>query len=141
MDRELNEIIETLGVDIIDVPELDADGKYIAAMNTIVLDGRLSERMRTIRLLHELGHACLHKNNYVLYKKTFALHSKMENEAEEYMIEKMLKARFNDPEFEPTSFNYMNFIESYEIETKYEPIVKEFMTRYLVGANANNIFF
>ncbi|MBE6171025.1 MAG: ImmA/IrrE family metallo-endopeptidase [Enterococcus casseliflavus] len=141
LNNEVNEIIDELGVTIIETPRLDSDARYIAIMNTIVLDARLSDHVKTLRLLHELGHAAKHKNNYVLYKKTFALHSKMENEAEEFMIEKMLEVTVNNPDFEPSSFNYVNFLESYEIELRYEPFVKQFMTNYLVGANSNNIFF
>lgn len=141
IDNKVNEIIDELGVTVIETPKLDSDAKYIPVMDTIVLDSRLSERVKLLRLLHELGHAAKHKNNYLLYKKSFALHLKMENEAEEFMIEKMLEARLNDPDFEPSSFNYINFLESYEIEIKYEPVVKELMTKYLVGFNADNIFF
>lgn len=141
LNNEVNEIIDELGVTIIETPRLDSDARYIAMINTIVLDARLSDHVKTLRLLHELGHAAKHKNNYVLYQKTFALHSKMENEAEEFMIEKMLEVTVNNPDFEPSSFNYVNFLESYEIELRYEPFVKQFMTKYLVGANSNNIFF
>ena len=141
LDNEVNDIIKELGVDVIETPELDSDAKYIALMNTIVLDKRLSDKVKILRLLHELGHAAQHKNNYVLYKKTFALHSKMENEAEEFMIEKMLEATMKNPDFEPSSFNYLNFLESYEIEVRYEPVVKDFMTKYIVGSNASKIFF
>ncbi|MCO5478510.1 ImmA/IrrE family metallo-endopeptidase [Enterococcus gallinarum] len=141
LDSEVNEIIDELGVTIKETPRLDSDAKYIAIMNTIVLDARLSDRVKLLRLLHELGHVAKHKNNYVLYKRTFALHSKMENEAEEFMIEKMLEVTINNPEFDPDSFNYVNFLESYEIELRYEPFVKQFMAKYLVGANSDSIFF
>lgn len=141
LDNEVNEIIAELGVTITETPRLDSDAKYIAIMNTIVIDARLSDHVRLLKLLHELGHAAKHKNNYVLYKRTFALHSKMENEAEEFMIEKMLEVTLGNPEFDPGSFNYLNFLESYEIELRYEPFVKQFMTKYLVGANSSNIFF
>lgn len=141
LDNEVNQIVAELGVTIMETPRLDSDAKYIAIMNTIVLDARLSDRVKLLRLLHELGHAAKHKNNYVLYKRTFALHSKMENEAEEFMIEKMLEVTLGNPEFDPGSFNYVNFLESYEIELRYEPFVKQFMTKYLVRPNSDHIFF
>ena len=141
LDNEVNEIIVELGVTIIEAPKLDADARYIPITNTIVIDARLSERVKLLRLLHELGHVAKHKNNYVLYRRSFALHSKMENEAEEFMIEKMLEVTLNNPEFDPGSFNYVNFLESYEIELRYEPFVKQFMTKYLVGPNSDYIFF
>ena len=65
----------------------------------------------------------------------------MENEAEEFMIEKMLEVTLGNPEFDPGSFNYVNFLESYEIELRYEPVVKQFMTKYLVRPNSDHIFF
>lgn len=141
LDNEVNEIIDELGVSIIETPRLDSDAKYIPLANTIVIDRRLPDRIKMLRLLHELGHAAKHKGNYVLYRKTFALHSKMENEAEEFMIEKMLEVTLNNPEFDPGSFNYVNFLESYEIELRYEPFVKQFITKYLVGSNSDYIFF
>lgn len=141
LDNEVNEIIDELGVSIIETPRLDSDAKYIPLANTIVIDRRLPDRIKLLRLLHELGHAAKHKRNYVLYRRTFALHSKMENEAEEFMIEKMLEATLNNPEFDPGSFNYVNFLESYEIELRYEPFVKQFMTKYLVGPNSDYVFF
>lgn len=141
LDNEVKEIIVELGVTIIEAPKLDADARYIPITNTIVIDARLPERVKLLRLLHELGHVAKHKNNYVLYRKSFALHSKMENEAEEFMIEKMLEVTLNNPEFDPGSFNYVNFLESYEIELRYEPFVKQFMTKYLVGSNSDYIFF
>lgn len=141
LDNEVDKIIDELAVTVLEVPKLDSDARYIAVMNTIIIDSRLPDRIKLLRLLHELGHAAQHKENYVLYRRTYALHSKMENEAEEFMIEKMLEVTLNDPEFNPDSFDCINFLESYEIEVRYEPLVKAFMAEYLVGANANNIFF
>lgn len=141
MDSQIEMMLNELGVKVEEREHLDADGHYVACMNTIVIKANLSKYRRQRTLLHELGHASKHHDNYYLYNLAFSLHSKMENEAEEYMIKKMLEVRFNDPDFEPSSFNYMNFIESYEIEAKYAVIVKEFMTHYLVGESASDIFF
>lgn len=141
MNTCIEKIIDELGVDIRYDAESPKDAYYFSSINLIVINSNLPETPRTLALLHELGHACKHHGNYKLYNQTFALHSKMENEAEEFMIKKMLEAKLNDPDFEPFSFNYINFLESYEIETRYEPVVKEFMTKYLVGFNADNIFF
>lgn len=141
MDKEIKGIISRLGVKIVEVPTLDAGGKYIAAINTIVLDSRLSKKKRLLTLLHELGHASRHAGNYILYNQTFVLHSKMENEAEEFMIKKMIEAKFSDPNFEPSTFNVSNFLDSYDIDYRYETIVKEFMTKYLTTDSKIPIFF
>ena len=61
---KIKEIIDQLGVNIEEHTGLDADGHYIAMINTIVLDAQLAGLKRTLVLLHELGHACLHHNNH-----------------------------------------------------------------------------
>lgn len=141
LKSEIEEIISELGVEVIEVPEFDAEGCYIAAIDTIILDSRLSHYQRLSSLLHELGHACKHHDNYALYNTTYSLHSKMEKDAEEFMIEKMIEVRTEDPDFNPATFNSVNFLESYDLDLKYEPVVKEFMTHYFVSRNMNTIFF
>lgn len=129
MDKKIDDIISKLNVTIVESDGLDSDGHYIAAANTIALKSNLSERKRKITLLHELGHAAQHKQNYVLYNLAFSLRSKMEQEAEEFMIEQMIEIRLHDPEFNPESFNSINFLESYDLDFKYEQVVKVFMSQ------------
>jgi Zn-dependent peptidase ImmA (M78 family) len=141
LDSQIEMIINELGVKVEEKEHLDADGHYIACMNTIAIKANLSEHRRRKTLLHELGHATKHHNNYRLYNLAFALHSKMENEAEEFMIEKMIEARFNDPEFDPSAFNVINFLESHQIDLNYEHVVKEFMLRYSPSVEKSYVFF
>ncbi|MGP5429545.1 ImmA/IrrE family metallo-endopeptidase [Enterococcus malodoratus] len=131
MDREISKLIKELGVDIIYVPELDSDGKYIAAINTIVIDDRLNDRHRQIKLLHELGHAAKHQNNYELYNCAYSLHSKMENEANEFMLDSLVQSYIRTVDLDGKYLNYMKFIEDNEIDTRYEFVVKELFTKYI----------
>ncbi|MEB6147354.1 ImmA/IrrE family metallo-endopeptidase [Enterococcus casseliflavus] len=140
MDAKINSIVSQLNVSIVHADKMDADGHYIAAINTIVLDSSLSERKEKVTLLHELGHAAKHMKNYELYNLAFSLRSKMEQEAEEFMIEQMVEVRFHDPEFNPEAFNSINFLESYDLDVKYESVVKEFMTRYMTE-DEGHLFF
>lgn len=141
LDSLIKKIVEMLQVTVRYTTEIKKDAYCFPNLNLIIINSCNSEREQQKNLLHELGHLAKQRNNYQLYNLTFALHSKMENEAEEFMIEKMLEVKLNDPDFEPSSFNYINFLESYDIETRYEPVVKDFMTKYLVGFSADNIFF
>lgn len=141
LDSLIKKIVEILQVTVRYTTEIKKDAYCFPNLNLIIINSCNSEREQQKNLLHELGHLAKQRNNYQLYNLTFALHSKMENEAEEFMIEKMLEVKLNDPDFEPSSFNYINFLESYDIETRYEPVVKDFMTKYLVGFSADNIFF
>lgn len=131
LDREISKLIKELGVDIIYVPELDSDGKYIAAINTIVIDYRLSERDKRRVLLHELGHAAKHQNNYELYNCAYSLHSKMENEANEFMLDSLVQSYIRTVDLDGKYLNYMKFIEDNEIDTRYEFVVKELFTKYI----------
>ena len=130
MKRKIKEVIDQLGVRIEEHTGLDADGHYIAMINTIVLDAQLTGLKRTLVLLHELGHACLHHNNHELYNLTASMHYKMETEADLFMINRIMERRFNDSDFDPDSFNYMNFLESYELDLNYEPVVKQIVEEY-----------
>nr|WP_311827508.1 ImmA/IrrE family metallo-endopeptidase [Enterococcus hulanensis] len=131
LDREISELIKELGVDIIYVPELDSGGKYIAAINTIVIDSRLSERDKRRVLLHELGHAAKHQNNFELYNCAYSLHSKMENEANEFMLDSLVQSYIRTVDLDGKYLNYMKFIEDNEIDTRYEFVVKELFTKYI----------
>lgn len=130
MDRKIQKIIDQLGVEIEEHPCLDADGHYFPAINAIVLNANLVGIKRNLVLLHELGHACLHHNNRELYNLTASMHYKMETEADLFMINRIIEHRFNDSDFDPDSFNYMNFLESYELNPNYESAVKELIKRH-----------
>lgn len=141
LDREISKLIKKLGVDIIYVPELDSDGKYIAAINTIVIDDRLNDRHRQIKLLHELGHAAKHQNNYDLYNCAYSLHSKMENEANQFVIDNLVKSYIYSVDIDGKYLNYMKFIEDNEIDTRYEPVVKDLFIKYIYRAQMVRLYF
>lgn len=77
LDSQIEMIINELGVKVEERENLDADGHYVAYMNTIVIKANLSKYRRQRTLLHELGHASKHHDNYSLYNLAFSLHSKM----------------------------------------------------------------
>ena len=111
MDSQIEMIINELGVKVEERENLDADGHFVACMNTIVIKANLSNYRRQRTLLHELGHASKHHDNYFLYNLAFSLHSKMEYEADRFMIEKLLDRYIAKSELEPHNINYMKFIE------------------------------
>ena len=141
LDTCINKIIKELGVGVRYSSKVKKDAYYFASVNLIVVNSKIPEIAQKLALLHELGHACKHQDNYALYNTTYALHSKMEKDAEEFMIEKMIEVRTEDPDFNPATFNSVNFLESYDLDLKYEPVVKEFMTHYFAGGTMDTIFF
>lgn len=125
MDKRIKEIIEELKVTIIYDSNIDDNGHYIAAYNLVVLCSTLNEYEMTKTLLHELGHAAKHQQNESLYCATFVMHSKMENEAEEFMIKHLVRQYMELPEANPSAVNYMDFIEKNAINMSLAPIVRE----------------
>lgn len=127
LDSQIEMIINELGVKVEERENLDADGHYVACMNTIVIKANLSKYRRQKTLLHELGHASKHHDNYFLYNLAFSLHSKMEYEADRFMIEKLLDRYIAKSELEPHNINYMKFIEDNNLSIRFEPLVKELL--------------
>lgn len=127
LESQINMIINELGVNIIEKEFLDADGHYIAEINAIIIKSSLSNWDKEKTILHELGHACKHHKDYYLYNLAFSLHSKMEYEADCYMIEKLLDGYLVNTNMELSEVNYMKFIEDTDINPYYEPIVKNML--------------
>jgi Zn-dependent peptidase ImmA (M78 family) len=131
VELKVKKIIKKLGVTVTERCGLDADGHYIARINTIVINASLSKWEKLKTLLHELGHASKHQNNYEMYNLSFSLHSKMEYEADCYLIKEILDNYMVAADLEPHQVNYMKFIESTEIDSKFEPLVKELLNTYV----------
>lgn len=113
MDRRIKEIIDSLGVALEYREGLDSDGYFISAINTIVIKADLSEWKMKLALLHELGHASKHYNNGRLYNISFSLYSKMENEANLYMINTIIEENEGQ-------YNFTQLIDEFDIGMGYD---------------------
>lgn len=113
MSVRLKNIIEELRVKIIYDDCLETDGHYLSVINVIVINNNLSDYNKEKVLLHELGHAAMHQDNYRLYKLTFVLHSKFECEANNYMIDSFIEENDNQ-------FNYSMLMEEFSIGIGYD---------------------
>ncbi|MDU3276942.1 MAG: ImmA/IrrE family metallo-endopeptidase [Veillonella sp.] len=126
MDSQIKELIKALGVIVI-YDEIENDAYYMARFNLIVVNFRLSEFNQKKALLHELGHACEHQENYPLYKTAFALRSKMEYEANCFMIEKLLDEYLDRTGIAPERVNYLRFLEDAKIDLAFELYTKKLL--------------
>lgn len=127
MDSAVKRIINELEVVVRKDSTLKKDAYYFPSINMIVINSRLSEFEQLKSLLHELGHACKHHKDYFLYNIAFSLHSKMEHEADCYMIEKLLDDYLLKTELDPHQVNYMKFIEDTNLDPCYESLVKNML--------------
>lgn len=126
LDSQIKELIKALGVIVI-YDEIENDAYYMARFNLIVVNFRLSEFNQKKALLHELGHACEHQENYPLYKTAFALRSKMEYEANCFMIEKLLDEYLDKTGIAPERVNYLRFLEDAKIDLSFELYTKKLL--------------
>ncbi|EPI39915.1 ImmA/IrrE family metallo-endopeptidase [Enterococcus faecalis] len=128
----MRKIIRKLNVNIEKSFYLDGDGHYIPNLNTIVLNANLDERNELIVLLHELGHAAKHQEDYILYNRIFSYHSKMECQADEYMIKHLLEFYLDNPEVNPTSVNAIAFLEMNDLDLSYEQYVRDLLYEHVL---------
>ncbi|HHU4025880.1 ImmA/IrrE family metallo-endopeptidase [Enterococcus faecalis] len=134
LDKQIEEIVKILGTTVI-YDEIENNAYYMTRFNLIVVNVKLSEFEQKKALLHELGHACEHQENYHLYKTAYALRSKMEYEADCFMVEKLLDEYLNSTGIAPERINYMKFIEDAKIDARYEDWVKTLLFNKLQRIN------
>lgn len=129
LNSHIRYLIEKLEVTIIYGDGFNSAGMYFEEENIILINSNQNDFYKAKTLLHELGHAAKHKGEMSLYNLAFSLHSKMENEAEEFMIEQLILhyLEYTDKD----NINWLKFMEYYEIEMKYEHIVKALFTYYV----------
>ena len=130
LDKSIEDIISELNVTIIYKANLEKLGYYVASMNIIVLNSNQTEFELTKTLLHELGHAANHQGNQLLYQATYTMHSKMENEAEEFMAKHLVRQYMEIHDADPKAINYINFIYENQIDVTLAPKVKEWFLEY-----------
>lgn len=135
LDIRIKRIIKELDVKIEYRYDIDKPGYYIPVLNIIILYSGLSELEEACVLLHELGHAAEHQKNYILYNQTAALHSKMETQADRYMVKKVLDFYLEDPMLQPETFNVVRFLENNDLGLEHESFVKNLLRGYSYEEN------
>lgn len=87
-------------------------GCYVPEWKTIFINENLSEEQMKLVILHEVKHALDHSDYIELYKR-FPAHSKMENEANMYMLNEIIKENGGE-------YNYGYLIETFNIGLGYD---------------------
>lgn len=123
--NELQEMANKLSVNIIYSSVIEKSGHYLPDLNTIVLNANLTDREVRQVFAHELGHACLHHDEQELYQQTFVIHSKMEYEADCFMIEHLLDEYLSTSDIPINLINYWKFMEAHSLSPCLENLIKE----------------
>ena len=114
MESQLKDLLDKHGVKVFYDDRLENTAHYIPAFNMIVVNSCLSEFDSKMAILHELAHAMYHKDFYELYMKVKKFRSKMECEANTFMIDYMIDENEN-------KFNYSMIFEYFGFNMGMEP--------------------
>lgn len=120
-DSRIKDLIAGLNVEIKYSSQLDVEGTYLASLNWIIINSNLSEAKQYEVLLHELGHAALQRGETELYHATYALHAKMEADANKFMLKEEVESYL--AEHGKDGFSAVKFLERYNLPLNYERIV------------------
>lgn len=104
--QRLEKKLENIGVELCLV-DMEGPGYYLPELKKMFINQSLMEDEIKLTVLHELKHALDHEDFSELYK-SFVYRLKMEREANDYMLNEMLKEHEGD-------FNYTTVIENLKI--------------------------
>lgn len=126
-DQRIQDLVDNLGVKIKYSGKIEAGGTYIASLNWIIINSNLREMDQYEVLLHELGHACQHRDCFELYNSTLASHSKCEYEADKFMLEELVENYMSINNLDASQVNYVNFIVDNNLSTYYIPTLQKIL--------------
>ena len=119
----INDIVRKYNIKLCEYPPnlWDRAGFYYAPLRTVYINSSLSEKEKKKVIYHELGHL---EHDASQYDRRWEL---FEIQANRKMIQSILKEELSDcDEEELKSFNYVRFMEKYDlITTLDEELVKE----------------
>lgn len=133
----VEELLKENGIDV-EITNIGSNGFYLPSVKTIFINQNLTEMDQNKVLLHESRHALDHHELIALYSKT-VFHSKMEDEANRFMIEVLLQDYMNLFVLSVDQINYMKFMDFYGIDYDCEEYIKKLLVNYLTSTYQNVI--
>ncbi|HHP7846068.1 TPA: ImmA/IrrE family metallo-endopeptidase [Streptococcus pyogenes] len=119
----INEIVKQYNIKLCEYPPSlwDRSGFYYAPLRTVYINSALSEKEKKKVIYHELGHLNHDTSQYDRRRELFEI------QANRKMIQSILKEELSEyDEEEIKSFNYVRFMEKYDLITALdEELVKE----------------
>lgn len=129
--RRLMNTLQDLKIELY-LMDIESSGYYLPNYRSIIANQLLSEHQLKQVILHELKHVVSHSDYILLYKTSFSYHSKMECEANEFMLKKVLYEYLDEFDVYPATVNAINFIESNGFDLNYESYVKKLLAQYTI---------
>ncbi|QLL77745.1 ImmA/IrrE family metallo-endopeptidase [Ligilactobacillus saerimneri] len=127
-DHRIDDLLKENNITVAFLDDLDSKGLYIPEKKTIILKSELSKEEQILVLLHELGHI-LHDDDvpgsYVDYRVP---HSKMEHQANIFMLRELLHQYILTNNADPEDINCVAFLESEKLPLSLEDSVKQILS-------------
>lgn len=118
----LETVLNECGVGIAYV-EMESDGCYIEEEHIIFVNCSLSQEDRRKTIYHEIKHVVDHKEFIELYK-IFYFRTKMEYEADRFMIENLVYDFLSECHIDPYQINIFSFMDYYELDYNCESTIR-----------------
>lgn len=126
--KEVEALLEKYGITL-EFIDLEIPGCYISDIKTMFVSEALNN-FETIKvILHEAGHGVLHDDLEEIYKMN-GFHSKMEYQADCFMITELVRIYISLIDIDIQEFNYIQFIEQNELDFAYEDLIKQVASDY-----------
>ncbi|MBK4758977.1 hypothetical protein CU024_2485 [Enterococcus faecium] len=133
----VEDLLKENGIDV-EITNIGSEGFYLPELRTIFINENLVEIERNKVLLHESRHALGHNELIALYSKS-VFHSKMEDEANRFMIEVLLQDYMNLFALAVDQINYMKFMDFYGIDYDCEEYIKKLLVNYVTSSMYLNV--
>lgn len=121
------EVLKNEGVEVFFLP-LEESGYALLKNKTIVVNENLKEDKQKKVILHELGH--FKQTDYLTLYQNEIVHSKMEAEANEFMVESLVKEYIEENNLEKDQLNPVKLLEWTGLDAKYQEYVEQFLYAY-----------
>lgn len=126
--KEVEALLEKYGITL-KLFDLDKPGCYISEVKTIFVCKGLNDFEKIKVILHEAGHGVLHDDLKEIYK-IGRFHSKMEYQADCFMITELVRIYISLLDIDIHEFNFMQFIEQNNLDMSYQDLIKEIAFEY-----------
>ena len=126
-NHRIDDLLKENNITVAFLDDLDSKGLYIPEKRTIILKSELSSEEQTLVLLHELGHI-LHDGDIPgSYAGYSVPHSKMEYQANDFMLRELLHKYVLTTGEDPADINCVAFLESERLPLCLEDNVKKIL--------------
>lgn len=127
-NHRIDDLLKENNITVAFLDDLDSKGLYIPEKKTIILKSELSKEEQILVLLHELGHVRCDDGipgSYVDYRVP---HSKMEHQANIFMLRELLHQYILINNADPEDINCVAFLESEQLPLSLEDSVKQILS-------------